>query len=132
MENTFKTAIERLSNDLQSFIEYCEATTADEWYLHKVRNKENTKNCLYGHLVNWYYSKDYKGNISPIWDAFEELGSTYYVYEINDGNNPKYPQSTARERCIAYLKNIQSGEELWTWEVMEQEFEKRQKLEVVR
>lgn len=123
-DNTFERAIERLSNDLQSFIDYCEATTADQWYLHKVRNEDNTNNCLYGHLVNWYYGKDYVGNISPMWDAFEEVGSSYYVYEINDGNNPTYQQATARDRCIAYLKNVESGKELWTAEAMERESKK--------
>lgn len=118
-ENTFTTAIKRLQNDLGSFIKYCEKTKPEEWYLHKVRNKGNTRNCLYGHLVNWYYGKDWDGNITPIWDAFEEVGSTYYIYPINDGQNPKYPQKTARERCIAYLKNIESGDELWTWEAMD-------------
>lgn len=120
----FEKALERLSTDLGGFIDYCEATKPSDWYLHKVRNKDNTKNCLYGHLVNWYYGKDYTGSISPIWDAFEEVGSTYYVFDINDGTNPNYPQKTARERCIAYLKNIQSGKELWTWEAMELESKK--------
>lgn len=123
-ENTFERAIERLSNDLQSFIDYCESTSPDEWYLHKVRNKDNTKNCLYGHLCNWYYGKDWEGSVSPIWDAFEEVGTTFYVYPINDGENPNYPQKTARDRCIAYLKNVQSGKELWTQEAMDAEWNK--------
>lgn len=124
-ENTFTNAIEALSEDMQSFIDYLEQTEPNQWYLHKVRNKSNTKNCLYGHLVNWYYGKDYEGNVSPVWDAFEEVGTTFYVYPINDGKNPKYPQATAKDRCIAYLKNIQSGEELWTWKAMEKEMEMR-------
>lgn len=123
-ENTFERAIERLSTDMQGFLEYIKATKPEDWYLHKVRNKANTKNCLYGHLVNWYYGKNYEGNISPIWDAFEEVGSTYYVYPINDGTNPDYPQLTARERCIAYIENVISGKELWTWEAMELDMKK--------
>ena len=122
----FELALKRLSEDLQSFIDYCESTKPEEWYLHKVRNKGNTKNCLYGHLVNWYYGKDFEGNISPIWDAFEEVGSTYYVYPINDGTNPNYPQKTARDRCIAYLKNVRDGKELWTAAAMEEEYKKYQ------
>lgn len=120
-ENTFDNAIRALAQNMQSFIDYLEATTESQWYLHKVRNETNTKNCLYGHLVNWYYGKDYEGSISPIWDAFEEVGTTFYVYPINDGQNPNYPQKTARERCIAYLQNVQSGEELWSEAAMEKE-----------
>lgn len=121
--NTFDTAIEVLSKDMGELVKYLENTKASEWYLHKVRNKGNTKNCLYGHVVNWYYGKDYPGenDVTPIWDAFEEVGTTFYVYPINDGRNPKYPQKTARERCIAYLTNIQSGDELWSWAAMERD-----------
>lgn len=120
-ENAFEKAIERLSKDMPSLIDYLKATKPDEWYLHKVRNKTNTKNCLYGHVINWYYGKGYEGECSAIWDAFEEVGTTFYVYPINDGTNPKYPQKTARERCIAYLENIQNGTELWSEEAMEKE-----------
>lgn len=124
----FEKAIKRLSTDMQSFIDYCEATKANEWCVDIVRSVGNKQNCLYGHLVNWYYGKDYTGNISPIWDAFEEVGTTFYVYPINDGTNPNYPQPTARERCIAYLKNIRDGKELWTWDAMEKEWEERKVL----
>lgn len=124
-EDTFDNALAALGEGLESFITYLEATKPSEWYLHKVRNKTNTKNCLYGHLCNWYYGKDHQGKVTRIWDAFEELGSTYYVYPINDGQNPKYPQKTARERCIAFLRNIQNGTELWTWEAMEKDWQER-------
>lgn len=123
-ENTFERAINALSTRLGEFISYCEATRPEDWYLHKVRNHSNTKNCLYGHLINWYYGKGYTGNVQPMWDAFEEVGSTFYVYPINDGTNPNYPQPTARERCIQYLKNVLSGEELWTAAAIERDFAK--------
>lgn len=123
-ENTFENAIKALSENMQDFIDYLEETRPDQWYLHKVRNKENTKNCLYGHLINWYYGKDYTGDCTAMWDAFEEVGTTFYVYPINDGQNPDYPQKTAKERCIAYLKNVRDGKELWTAEAMEEEFKK--------
>lgn len=122
-DNTFQKAISRLENDLNGFIEYLESTKSSEWYLHKVRNKTNTRNCLYGHLINWYYGKDYDGDISPMWDAFEEMSSSYYVYPINDGKNPEYPQKTARERCIALMKDYDNGK-LWTWQAMTEEINK--------
>lgn len=122
----FEKAIKRLSEDMQSFIDYCESTDTKEWCTDIVRSKGYKQNCLYGHLVNWYYGKNYEGNISPIWDAFEEVGTTFYVYPINDGQNPNYPQTTAKERCIAYLKNVRDGKELWSAEAMELEMKKYQ------
>ena len=118
-------AIIALQTDLQQFIDYLKATEPSDWYLHKVRNKTNTKNCLYGHLVNWYYGKDYEGSVSNIWDAFEEMATTFYVYPINDGQNPKYPQKTARERCIALMENYRDGKELWTEQAIKQEMKEK-------
>ena len=120
----FEKAIERLSTDLQSFIDYCEETRADEWCVDVVRTKGNKQNCLYGHLVNWYHGKGYEGDVTAIWDAFEEMASSYYVYPINDGKNPRYPQPTAKERCIKLLENYRDGKELWTWEAMKAESKK--------
>lgn len=64
---TFDQVAENIG-DLRDFIAYLEATTADEWYLDRVRNAENTQNCVMGHLVNFVYGKDYDGNISAAWD----------------------------------------------------------------
>lgn len=108
-ELPYEQVIERLSN-LQPFIQYCIDTREDEWQVDVVRDKGNTKNCMFGHLVNWFYGKDFKGNISPAWDAFENIWmSTYVIYPINDGQNPKYQQPTPRQRVIAYLKNLHLG-----------------------
>lgn len=127
----FLKAINRLSTDIDSFIKYCKSTTPEEWCVDIVRSKGNKKNCLYGHLVNWYYGKEYDGDITPIWDAFEEVGTTFYVYPINDGTNHNYQQPTARERCIAYLENIRDGKELWTAKAMELEMKKYQEEDYV-
>ncbi len=116
---------ERLSN-LQPFIAYLEATTDDEWYVDKVRNADNTQNCVMGHLINWVHGKDYTGNISPVWDCFEEMwATTFMIYPVNDGESPswmnhRYDQATPRERVIAYLRNLAAGDELTTMQVMEQ------------
>lgn len=97
-------------NDLSSFIQYCQDTKENEWVIDVVRTKGNEKNCLFGHLVNWYYGKNYEGNISPIWDMFEEIWtSTFVVYPINDGKDLRYQQSTPKQRCIAYLKDLWLG-----------------------
>lgn len=106
--------------DLPSFIQYCNETDESEWQIDTVRNVGNTKNCLFGHLVNWYYGKDYDGNVSPIWDMFEEIWSTtFYVYDVNDGKNPKYQQSTPKQRCVAYLKDLWLAIETPVWRANE-------------
>lgn len=115
MSKTF----ERLAN-LNPFIEYLQATTDDEWQLDTVRNTDNTRNCVMGHLVNWFYGKDYEGNIEPAWSLFEEVwATTYMIYPINDGESPswmnhQYDQCTPRLRVIAYLQNLAVGKEQTT------------------
>lgn len=97
---------------LDSFIDYLRQTNDSEWQVGTVRNKDNTQNCCFGHLVNWYYGKDYEGTISDVWDFFEEVwATTYMIYPVNDGENPKYPQSTPKARVIAYLEDLNSGKE---------------------
>lgn len=104
---------------LDSFIEYLRQTDESEWQVGTVRNKDNTQNCCFGHLVNWYYGKDYEGTISDVWDFFEEVwATTYMIYPVNDGENPKYKQETPKARIIAYLEDLNSGNaktscELW-------------------
>jgi hypothetical protein len=126
MSEAYNRAISALIS-LDGFIEYLENTREDEWQVDVVRNVGNTKNCMFGHLVNWYYGKDEKGNISPIWEAFEAMWSTAYaVYPVNDGHSPewtefKYNQPTPKQRVIAYLKNLNAGKELNTNQVMERD-----------
>src|SRR5690606_18740724 len=98
------------------FIQYLVDTDESEWQVDVVRNKENTKNCLFGHLVNFIYGKDYQGSISSAWDCFEALWSTTWaVYPINDGRNPEYQQLTPKQRCIAYLKDLWLAQAVPTW-----------------
>lgn len=110
-ELTWEQTVDRL-RDLTPFIEYLENTTDDEWLLDTVRNKGNTQNCMMGHLVNWFYGKDHTGSISMAWDWFEEMwATTYMIYPVNDGTDPRYQQSTAKERIIAYLRDLMNGKE---------------------
>lgn len=124
--NPYDEAIKRLS-DLRPFIEYLKKTDDCEWQLDKVRNTENTTNCVMGHLVNWYYGKDFEGNISPAWDMFEEMwATTYMIYPVNDGNTPawmnfRYEQSTAKDRIIAYLEALMDGREKTTVQLMDED-----------
>ena len=123
MSNTsdgVRDTVESKVADLHSFITYCENTNCDEWATDVVRTKDG-KNCLLGHLVNYVYGRNYEGNIMPAWDLFEEMWATEFMfYPINDGDNPKYKQNTAKERCIAYLKNLWLGLEKPTWKLWEE------------
>lgn len=82
-----------------------------------------------GHLINWFYGKNYDGNIAPAWDWFEEIwATTYMIYPVNDGESPswmnfKYDQPTAKERVVAYLKNLRDEKEQTTQQLCQQLWE---------
>lgn len=106
--------------DLPAFIKYLESTDTCEWLTDVVRDKGNKRNCLFGHLINYIYGKDFKGIISPAWDYFEEIWSTdFVIYPINDGKDPDYQQATAKERTIKYLSDLWLGIRTPTWRGME-------------
>lgn len=105
--------------NLDQFIEYCKSTNENEWCVGVVRTEGNKQNCCFGHLVNWWYGKDYEGSISEIWDTFEEVYvTTYMIYPVNDGENPKYQQSTPKQRVIAYLEDLNSGKAKTSYQLM--------------
>lgn len=93
--------------NLQRVIDHCEATKEDDWCQDIVRSKDQSKNCLLGHIFAMGKNDEEGG---CWWDWFEAtVATTYMVYPVNDGENKKYPQPTARERCLAYLKDLRDG-----------------------
>jgi hypothetical protein len=100
---------------LNDIINYLETTKEDSWCTDVVKTKDG-KNCLFGHLF------DLGG--SELMDWFERIATTYMLYPVNDGLHPKYQQSTPKERCIAYIKDLQSGKEKTTYQLME-EYDKK-------
>jgi hypothetical protein len=115
--------------NLTQFISYLQNTTDEEWRVGTVRDSENKTNCCFGHLVNWYYGKEYTGQISEIWDLFEELwATTYMIYPVNDGENTKYQQATPKARIIAYLINLNTGKAMTTRQYMERDFKNHKKI----
>ena len=119
MDHSITEVADKLAN-LPAFIAYCENTAESEWQVNTVRNVGNTKNCVFGHLINWFYGKDYTGDVSLAWDLFEEMWTTdFEFYEINDGRDARYSQPTPRQRSIAHLKNLWLAIEPPTWRQME-------------
>lgn len=115
---------EKYSDDwesmLKDFIAYLETTTEESWCTDIVRTKNGRGNCLLGHLSNFCRHKD-NDDVSGDFDWFENLiTTTYVVYSVNDGTSDKYHQSTPKQRCIAYMKDLLSGKELTTWPGMAQ------------
>lgn len=49
--------------------------------------------------------------------------TTFMIYPVNDGENPKYTQETPKQRCLAYLKDLRDGKEKNTRQLMA-EYEK--------
>lgn len=117
---------EKYGNDYQAmlrdFIPYLEKTAEEDWCTDIVRSKDG-KNCLFGHLSNFCgHTNDQP--VSPDFDWFEaHISTDYAVYAINDatgqGWTRKYHQPTPKQRCIAYMQDLLSGEELTTMPAME-------------
>jgi hypothetical protein len=99
-------------NNIKLIIAYLETTTEDSWCLDVVKTQDG-KNCLFGHLFDFGGSK--------LMDWFEcNYATTFMVFPINDGTHTNYKQSSPKERCIAYLKDLESGKEKTVCKIMEE------------
>lgn len=104
---------------LRDFIPYLEQTAEDNWCVDFVRMKDNEANCLFGHLSDFCGHGDYD-DVMPDFDWFESVVSTTFaVYAVNDGRNTRYQQPTPKQRCIAYMRDLLSGDALTTLPSME-------------
>lgn len=104
--------------NLDTVIAYMEATEEDAWNLDTVRSKDGAKNCFFGHLFNMSPDED---RANALWGLFEDLyATTYRIYPVNDGENPRYPQATPKQRILAYLRALAAGEEQTTEQSMEE------------
>lgn len=107
--------------DLDAIIPYLEKTTEESWCIDVCRTKEG-RNCMLGHLHE--YGGGDEGFGSDVCELFEEMyATTYMFFPVNDGQHPDYQQDTPKERCIAYLKAIQSGDEMTTYQSMDYHME---------
>jgi hypothetical protein len=106
---------------LDTVIAYMEGTAEDSWNLDTVRSMDGTQNCFFGHLFNMSPDED---RANALWAMFEDLYSTTYViYPINDGSNPRDPQQTPKQRILAYLRALQAGDEMTTEQSMEAQYQ---------
>jgi hypothetical protein len=110
----------RLEN-LDAIIAHMEATTEDSWQVDTVRSKDGSTNCFFGHLFAMAPDDEHG---SELWHGFENLwGSTYVVYPINDGTNPRYPQTTPKQRILAYLRDLRDGKAKTVPQMMEEDYQ---------
>ena len=129
---------------LDDIIAMVEGTAEDAWQVDVVRSGDGNRNCFFGHLHA--YGTRLAANLpadtvpaffrerapevkapdyfaSQLWDWFEcAFASTYAIYPVNDGTNPRYPQPTPKQRVLAYLRALATGDELTTMESMDAEF----------
>lgn len=119
--------------DIQPLINHLAATQTDSWQLDVVRSADGTRNCFFGHLFQWAVdnASEHAPGTDPekwanhVWEMFEERWSTTYaIYPVNDGSNPKYPQVHARDRMVAYLEALRDGREMTTMESMDADYQR--------
>jgi len=128
---------------LDDIIGMVEATAEDAWQVDVVRSEDGSRNCFFGHLHAYAsqraahlaadsippFFRERRPDLtaqdvfaSAVWDWFESAyATTYAIYPVNDGQNPSYPQSTPRQRVLAYLRALASGDELTTMEAMDRD-----------
>ncbi len=77
---------------------------------------ELSKCCVFGHLFKFAggdpdSKNDTKANrVIDLIDFFEEqIATTCMLSPVNDGKDKNYQQTTPKQRCIAYLKDLRDG-----------------------
>lgn len=112
---------------IQDLIDYLEKTNEDDWIVDRVRKSaEEKKGCVMSHIFDFGGGdeRDESGFTKGgnAWDFFEEVfATTYMIYPVNDGENKKYQQKTAKERCIAYIKDLRDGKEKTTQDYLKED-----------
>lgn len=105
---------------LDRVISFLERTKDEKWCTKVVRT-EDGKGCVMSHIF------DMGGNY--FWEMFECMyATTYMIYPVNDGESPKYQQSTPKERVIAYLKDMRDKKVKSTLDIENEYDESRIKL----
>lgn len=102
---------------LKEIIDYLSDIPEDAWLVDRVISRDFARCCVMGHIFK-KGKTDEEG--SGYWDLFESMvATTYMIYPVNDGTNPKYQQPTPKQRNLAYLNDILEGREETTMECMD-------------
>ena len=119
--------------DIDWIIDRLDAIPDSRWRVGTVRGAGpdgTTTNCVMGHLFDLGggdelvqlpgFRPSTGGGL--LWSWFEECwATTYRIYPVNDGEDPRYRQSTPRERVVAFLRDLRDGLELTTYASMDAE-----------
>ena len=116
-----------------------EKTPVDSWQTEVVRRVAedgSETNCFFGHLYNIAGGDDLAPNgrtkDAELWDWFEDRwATTYMVYPVNDGEFPMYSQAHARDRIVAFLRDLRNGKVPSTRVLMERQWADFQAAELI-
>lgn len=108
---SFLNKILDCDHTMTEILQYMENTTEESWCMDVVKTEDN-RSCFFGHLF------DLGGN--KLYQNFENVATEFMVYPVNDGKNLEYPQETPKQRCVAYLKDLISGKQRCTIQLMEE------------
>lgn len=117
MNTTHEDLVEHYGSfaGLDEIIAMVEATDEDAWQTGTVRSADSTRNCFFGHLFAHGEKLGGERHANILWQAFEDSwATTYVIYPVNDGTNPRYPQPTPRQRILAYLTDLREQRALPT------------------
>lgn len=103
---------------IDAVINYCEQTREEEWMTGVCRSKDQTKNCLLGHIFNMGKDEEESNDLLNWFESC--IATDYMFFPVNDGTNPNYQQPTPRLRCLAYLNDLKSGKAKTTLDYMKE------------
>lgn len=123
---------------LDELLVYLENTSDESWLVDKCRSKDHQQHCVISHIFNFGGGDelDSKGNTKGGYAVamFEEVyATTFMIYPVNDGKDPRYQQSTPKARCIAYIQALRDGKEKTTldcWKEMDEFIKKEKELAI--
>ena len=113
-------------NWLHSLLDYLQKTEEEEWCVGVCRKADTAiqQNCLLGHVFNFgsidFFGKNGEEGANAALNFFDNIATTDIFYPINDGTDTNYQESTPKQRCVSFLKNILSSKEKTVYQMWEE------------